>query len=294
MRKIFNHDLLENSFLETGYVRVPMLSESQVASILSEIGKMRPDDNFAPDGLGVVKCSYHCTFLDTNIDYKRQVYKLLQEVFTPLVDKYLAGYQLLSCNFYVKPAGTGEFSIHQNWPSISNLNDTTVTIWCPLIDVIESNGAIQVVEGSHKILPHIFTPGVAAYFGDFEQSLIDKYLKPIPMSAGDAIIFDDSLIHWSGRNDSLQPRIAIQLLCTPIAATDTFFYPESESRFEMIRTDVDFYIETSMMQLMQHQPDWQSLGFVENQNRPITEEEFVELLKNGAEIRSKVYAKSSQ
>ncbi|MBL1208605.1 phytanoyl-CoA dioxygenase family protein [Geminocystis sp. GBBB08] len=283
MRQVFQDDNLQKSFLKKGYAQVPMLSSKQVMYLLQEIGKLRPDDNFAP------KNSYHCSFLDPNLEYKCQTYNLIKGVFTPFVNEYLVGYEILNCNFYVKPPHTGEFQIHQNWPAIADISDTTVTIWCPLVDVIESNGAIQIVEGSHKILPHIEAPNSPPYFANFQKALIEKYLKPFPMKAGEAIIFDDALIHWSRKNDSDQSRIAIQILCIPSDATPTFFFKENDERFELIHADSEFFLTTHVSELYgSRKPEWKSEGFVENQNRMITEEEFAELLKNGDEIRSKI------
>jgi hypothetical protein len=176
---------------------------------------------------------------------------------------------------------------------IADINDTTVTVWCPLVDVVESNGAIQVVEGSHKILPHVETVREPSYFQGFQQALIDKYLKPVPMRAGEGIIFDDGLIHWSRRNDSDRSRIAIQILCIPEDATPTFYFKESEERFELIYADSEFFLEHNVADLLTRQPHWKSVGFVPNRNRQLTEEEFADLLRNGNEIRRALFCDPS-
>jgi hypothetical protein len=268
-----------------------MLSPAEISHILSCLGQLRPDDHFAPRGRDRFQFRYHCSFLDTNVDYKRATYKLIQSVFETHVARYLNGYQILNCNFYVKPPGTGEFSVHQNWPAIADQNDTTVTIWCPLVDVIESNGALQLVSGSHKILPHVEGPNVPGYFRDFREALIGKYLKALPMSAGEALIFDDGIIHWSANNDSDAARIAIQILCTPADAQPVYFFFDQNcpERFELIAVDTEFFLSTDINGLTIRQPHWRSLGFVPNRNRYPAEEEFVELLSRGDEIREEIY-----
>jgi hypothetical protein len=291
MRQIFNDPALQQAFLHPGYVHVPMLSAAEVNYILEGLKGLRPDDKFAPTGRSGFLFTYHCSFLDTNTTYKRATNQLIRSVFEPHVKKYLHGYNILNCNFYVKPPGTGEFAIHQNWPAIADLNDTTVTIWCPLGDVVESNGTLQFVEGSHKIVPHVEGPNCPGYFQNFKQALIDKYLKPLPLNAGEALIFDDGLIHWSARNNSTEPRIAIQILCTPVDVPSVYFYydPKSPEKFELIEVNTDFFIESDVTQLCARQPEWKSLGFVENKNRFLTEEEFVTLLGQGDQLRHSVY-----
>ena len=224
MRTIFNDRDLQSSFLEQGFVQVPMLAPSEIETILARLPDLEPADKFAPAGDSGFGQTYHCSFLDKSVAYKRRTFALISTVFGPYVERYLCGYRILSCNFYVKPPGTGTFVIHQNWPTIPNIHDTTVTIWCPLADVVAANGALQFVPGSHKILPHVEGPMSLGYFNQFRQTLIDKYLKPNPMAAGEALIFDDGLIHWSANNDSETPRVAIQIACVPVDTTPVFFF----------------------------------------------------------------------
>ncbi len=288
MRKILKDDHLQKAFQHSGYVQVPMLEEAEVAALLSRMATLSPDDSFAPtNGFA----TYHCSFLDSSKQYKRKAFELMKETFTPVQERYLEGYTIISCNFYVKPPGRGELQIHQNWPAIPDINDTTVTIWCPLVDATIRNGTIQVVAGSHKILPHIEAPGSPGYFDRFQREMIDKYLRPMPMPAGQGLIFDDSLVHYSADNLSDQPRIAVQILCVPADATPVFFLLSGKKgeQFEMIHADEEFYLQTQPNELGQRQPGWKSEGFVPNKNRVITEQEFGKLLLNGSEIRRAIY-----
>jgi hypothetical protein len=291
MRQIFSSAYLQAPFLRAGYIQVPMLEQDEVVYILSELSGLRPDDGFAPQGPDEF-ARYHCSFLDSNIDYKRRTHELIKRIFAPHIESYLNGYIILNCNFYVKPPGTGEFAIHQNWPAIADLNDTTVTVWCPLVDVVAQNGALQLVEGSHKILPHVEGPNSPCYFTHFRRELIEKYLKPHPMNAGEALIFDDSLIHWSANNDSEHARVAIQILCVPADAQPVYFFFDSQhpERFEVIEVDSEFFVASHVSDLQARQPGWKSAGFVANKNRLITENEFAGLLARGEHIREDVYS----
>jgi len=288
-RKIFNDPELQRGFARSGYARVPMLSTAEVSRMRAQLATLKPDDNFAPDERSGFERRYHCSFLDTNTGYRREAHRLIREFFDPYVARYLSGYHILTSNFYAKPPGTGEFEIHQNWPALADLNDTSLTIWCPLVEVDESNGAIQIVAGSHKILPHVQGPTSPAYFKDFRRELLDKYLRIIPMSAGEALIFDDSLIHWSAKNDSDEARIAIQIVCVPSDAQPVHFFFDRDKPgvFEVIAIDEDFYLTTHLPELTTRQPHWRSLGFTKNRNWYPTERQFAALLDKGGEIRSR-------
>lgn len=290
MRQLFADLTLQDLFLLAGYVQVPMLSAEEVSYLFAEMRKLRPDDNFNPQPDQKYQPSDHCSFLDKNVDYKRQAFDLIEEVFDPHLKRYMPNFEIVSANFYVKPPHSGVFTIHQNWPLLP-LEDTTVTLWCPLQDVDVHNGGIHVVPSSHKILPHVEGVLCPPYFKDFQEALIEKYLQPIPMHAGEGLIFDDGLIHWSPVNDAEEATIAVQILCVPSDATPIvhFFDRNHPERFEKIEASKDFFLSQLITDMTVRQPHWKSLGFVENKNRYISEEEFVELLKKGDEIREKIY-----
>lgn len=293
MRRILRDPKDHRQLIENGYTRVSLLSAAEVTQVLEEMGRLRPDDAFSPNGRGGFEFTYHCTFLDTSEAYRRQADRLLRAVFAPRVADHLLDYQILNCNFYVKPPGGGKFQIHQNWPALADLGQTSVTVWCPLVDVDEANGTIQVVPRSHKIVPDIAGPTTEPYFKSFEDALIRDYLRPISLKAGEALIFDDSLLHWSDENRSAAPRSAVQILCTPAEGTAVFYFldPDGpEPRFEMFEVDSEFFLSRTITDLVERPVGVKSLGFVRNPNRPLTEEEFAERLRRGDEIRSTVYS----
>jgi len=287
MRQVFRDPALQADYQPTGHAKTPMLSPAEVQELLREVQSLRPHDKFAPKSPNGLDTTYHCSFLDSNKDYKAQVHALISRIFTPHIERVLHDFRILNCNFYVKSPHSGEFQVHQNWPAIADIYDTTVTVWCPLVDVVESNGALQVVSGSHKLVPHVEGPACPGFFTNFKTAVIDKYLKPVPMKAGETLIFDDGLIHWSARNDSDEPRIAIQILCVPKDEQSVYFYFDKAhpERFELIAVDSEFFIRSDCADLMTRQPHWKSLGFVPNRNRLLTEEEFAALLKDGERIR---------
>jgi ectoine hydroxylase-related dioxygenase (phytanoyl-CoA dioxygenase family) len=294
MRKIFTDEALQPGFLESGYVKVPMLSEHAISGLLGAIAELRPDDGFVPSGAVTQYRTYHCSILDTNLDYKRKTDALLRSVFDRHVETVLNGYRIRNCNLYVKPPGTGQFTLHQDWPTIPDLDDTTVTIWCPLGDVVAQNGALQFVVGSHKLLPHVEGPGVPGFFRDFHDSVIEKYLTPIPMKAGEAVIFDEGVIHWSARNGSDRPRIAIAIQCVPGDVPPVYYFmdPARPDRFELIEADTEFWITSDLRALTVRQPHWKRLGFAPNRNRFLTEPEFAALLRQGHDIRRRIYERA--
>jgi hypothetical protein len=288
MRQVIARPEGQAELMRQGFTQAELLAPDEISFLLSELAKLRPDDNFAPQNPWF---SYHCSFLDANLTYKRAASNLLRGVFAPGIKRLLVNYEILNCNFYVKPPGTGRFVIHQNWPALQDMSDTTVTVWCPLQDTDETNGTLQFVPASHKIVLDISGPACGFYFDNFLDSLMEKYLQPFPVKAGDALIFDDSLIHWSEQNNSPKPRIAVQILCVPADATPVFFYLDTadNSRFEVFAVDSEFFITQTKDDLLQRPQTASSLGFVPNPNRLLSENEFLELMRRGPETRVRLY-----
>jgi hypothetical protein len=82
MRTIFSDVTLQSELMLKGFTKVPLLSEAEVSYILSELQGLRPHDNFTPDGKGTTVSTYHCSFLDSNVDYKRKASSLIRQVFS--------------------------------------------------------------------------------------------------------------------------------------------------------------------------------------------------------------------
>ncbi|MFP4061096.1 MAG: phytanoyl-CoA dioxygenase family protein [Bacteroidales bacterium] len=112
----------------------------------------------------------------------------------------------------VKSAGGGgNFHFHQDnnytqhEPAEGSLN-----IWVALVDVTPDNGCLQIVPGSHK-------KGVLDWENagddDVHKKIKGEVSNPFPvrMHAGDAIAFSRLMVHGSGKNSGLEPRVAYAL-----------------------------------------------------------------------------------
>ena len=281
MRQILPNENSQEELAQKGYTKISLLSPEEVDYLSEKLWQLQPDDKFAPEGEGNYEKTYHLTFLDTNADYKQKANELIQGFLIDKAENKLINFKVLAKNFFIKPSGKGELNVHRNWTFIEDYKDTTVTVWCPLVDVDESNGTLQVVEGSHKIMPEIVTPTAPPFFDDFKDAIIEKYSKPIFLKAGEALVFDDKLIHWSDNNKSKSPRPAVVMACVP-ADVDTVFYyldySSNNNEFEVFQINTDFFKEFVAMDLSNPPTNLRSLGFVKNNNRMLSEQEFIKIL----------------
>lgn len=285
MRQLFHDPVSQAAFEKNGYVVLDFIRPEVLAEIIQVYDNLTPDDKFNPDD-----SRYHCTFIDGNVEYKTKTFELLRNTCAPLINAVMIDYKILIGNFYVKPPGCGEFEVHQNWNLLDETLHTSVTIWIPLQDTTEQNGTIEVVPGSNKIVGNINTLHAPFFFLEFTNELKSNYLKPVNLKMGQAIIFDDNIIHYSKSNSSGSSRSAIQLACTPKEAEDLFYFvdPANDRTIEIYETNFRFYLDHNFTHVI-NRPPLKYLGKTENKNVSITESEFVTLLSQGEEIRKEFY-----
>lgn len=290
MSNILLDENSQKQLIEKGYVKTSFLSQEEVSDILDTLLQVHPDNNFAPNGDNLAYGSFHNSLLEKDIEYKKKIMNIIVESFSPHINKLFDNYEIFTSSFFIKPPGLGEVPAHQHFPLTDNINDRTVIIWCPLVDVDETNGTLQVVEGSHKIIPGIFAYGSPTCFIDYLEEM-KKYSKAISLKAGECIIFDDKLIHWSGKNNSELPRITASALCIPKNVNPVFFHLDQHNsrNLEVLEIDQNFFIENRLAgDLIERPKNCKSLGFVENKYQMLSEDEFVRLLEKGEEIKPKI------
>lgn len=243
MRRVLKNETLQREFEQKGYVKVKLFDADEVESLKRLHNSLQPNERFNSQEKNV---KYHFSFLDTNKEYKRKVFSELSAVFQPKLENYLEQYEPLVINFVNKEPGLGEVPIHQNWNFVDETRYVSVSVWAPLVDVEEINGTIEMIEGSHNIFRNILrSPSIPWFFTGYEKHLIDNYCKPIEVKAGEALIFDDSIIHYSKTNHGTYDRLVIQVISKPKEVQAKHFYMKKKifgTEVEELDVDSDFFL----------------------------------------------------
>lgn len=286
MRKTFVDGALHRSLVSRGLVKVPILGQAEVISLRAAIEALQPADRFCPaDGTATNARSYHCTFLDTDLAYKRAFDELVRATFDPIVDRLLDHHRLLIANCYVKPPGRGEFEVHQNWTLAPSPGDITMTIWVPLQATTSRNGTLQVVPRSHRLTRDVAYPRGDYFFSGFQDRIVQHHYESVEVAAGEAVFFDDSLIHGSGTNESDEPRFALQLAVLPAELPPVVHLLRDDGDFDQLDGGPALYLESTQHEIDRWPERFRRLGTVANRNRRLTEAEFLGLLDRGDDVR---------
>jgi len=248
---VFKEPSLEEEFNKNGYVKVPFLSAEEVEHLkkmffdtIAESGgpKTAGDVDFKNNA----EITYDFTFIDRNTEYKKKVFTIITEIFQKKADKYLNNYTPIIANYIRKKEGGGEVPMHQNWAFVDEQEYTSVSIWVPLVDSNEENGTLQMVKGSHKRFGKLRGPMIPWELESIKEKIIAQNLTPMNVKAGEGIILDDSIVHYSNINKTPGLRLAIQLIMIPAETHSIHYHLDrnvDKTKVRVLETDVDFYME---------------------------------------------------
>ncbi len=222
-----------------------------------------------------------------DLSYRELIQEKVSAILQPSLEKYFLDYKVMVNTFVVKVSGPkSQFFIHQDHTSLDEFKYSSLSIWIPLQDIDETNGAMCVVRKSH----HFFSPyrgiSFAPVFANI-QSTIRKYLEPVFLKAGQAIFFDNRLLHHSLPNNSGANRAVLVSGIFPKEAKLIQCHKASlDSEIELIEQDDNFLrIYLKFNEGCTDRPHLgESLGFVKDEYPQITIEQFEQLcVINGIE-----------
>jgi hypothetical protein len=282
---------LQSELAGRGYVVVRLLSAEEAASMVERLAALRPEGEFASTDESGKGFDYHASYLDSDKAYRDRADALVREAFAPRIGHVLDDYVILMGGFLVKPPGAGDVKLHMDWTMTADPDEVRLNVWCPLIHVDEGNGALRVVERSHKLVPHIGAPHTPSYCRASVDALKARS-TPIRLQAGEAVIFDNSLLHWSPPNRSDKVRPVAGFTCVPAAATPAFYRLDREAggrRFEVYDMSGGAWLAHKPADLFDGTISRPSLGFVANPNRALPLAEIERLLERGSATRRRAY-----
>ncbi len=251
MRKVLIDDSLEKEFQREGYVHIPFLSAEEVKRLWDGFFEMikTSGGQVSPKDAGLdmdYTITYDFTFIDRNAEHKRQVLKLIDSVFRPHYQKILDNYRPLIANYIRKESETGEVPMHQNWAFADERRCNTVSLWVPLVDSHRGNGALEVVPRSHKRFGELRGPMIPWELEKIKAEIIKNDLVTCGIKAGEAIILDDSIVHYSHPNTTKDLRIAIQLILIPNEEPAIHYHMDQQKSMNLVNVlevEQDFFME---------------------------------------------------
>lgn len=289
MKQILADPARQAELIGRGFTTVPIFSPDEVAMLLEAFSRLRPDDRSSARAAKPAS-GYHTTILDPDLDRKRGANAIISELVRRHIDEVLVGYRVATSGFLVKEPAGGPLNLHLDWTMTERADDIGLNIWSPLIDVDEGNGALRFLAGSHRLVRNIEGPGLPFYFQGYGPDL-GEHSVLVPLKAGEAVIFDTTILHGSSTNASDRVRPAVASFCVPRDSRVVLHRLDTASgaieRFDM---EDDAYAEHGGDDFYGGVIRRPALAAVKNRNRKVSRPEFDAMLAKGDTIRRRFYA----
>lgn len=225
-----------NSKLQTeGFVVLPLLDRMQIEELttfLHEKTVLEP---------GTFYASAHAK----EVDFRSEMSDKIVEVIQGKVNDYFHNHELLGASFIVKTKQLDQvLQPHQDWNIVDESKHRSYNIWIPLVDLNADNGVILVLSKSHTWIENYRHSSIPCSFQEVHEPLI-KYMTPLYLKAGEALIYDHAMLHASLPNRSQDDRIACACGIIPKDA-EMKYYWNNEGVVEEYESSKEFFLKENV------------------------------------------------
>lgn len=232
---IFKDIALQKQFDELGFVKVQLLTEVDIEllkKIFYSFHQQIENNSFGAS-----------TFLN-NQEQKHKIRDALYPVFLPHFEKIFINYSYFGSSFLYKTKGkNSELAPHQDWTIVDEKKYVALNIWTPLIDTTSDNGTLYVVPKSQAQNTFVLrAPTIQFYYQKYFDTVI-KCAIPTNAKAGEAVILNQSIIHYSSPNLLNDIRIAITSGLKTKEAPMLFHYKNEKNDIEQYEMPEDFLLD---------------------------------------------------
>jgi hypothetical protein len=235
MRRAFRDDVLETAFRETGSVVVDLLDTGQVAELTAVYAAVA---HRHWEGISA-------SILSPDHAYRREVHDAVASVLASPLLQHLDTYDLAHAGFVVKSPATelSAMGLHQDISIVDEPQCSSVTVWCPLVDVGPENGWLGVVDGSHRIHEEPRGPGPFPYAA-LASLIEERHLRYVPLRAGQALLMHPATFHASPPNLTADVRVVAAAMAAPAEAQLVYChrdFRDPAAAVEVYAVGDDFY-----------------------------------------------------
>lgn len=205
---MFSEQNYQKIFQQQGFIVLPLLGAEDVLFL----------KQLYNDSADIVQEEqlFYTSIWSGNVAYRQLIYDKVSRLLSDKVSKYLPNCEPVFANLHIKKTGNNSRLLaHQDWNFVNEPAHQSMTVWCPLTDTNDRNGALQIIPGSHRMNNYIRGRFFDAPFKDIRETFIREKLITVPIKAGESIFFHSRLIHASLPNISDKTRVAASVVMVP-------------------------------------------------------------------------------
>ncbi|MEO0038065.1 MAG: hypothetical protein RIQ59_1276 [Bacteroidota bacterium] len=272
-KRIFKEERLQEEFEKNGYVIVDFYNTDEIQFLLNLYRELHPVDE---------KGFFPSTF-SKDKNYRTTADEQIRKIGSRSIDHYLIDYKIVCGSFIVKSPGEDSImDVHQDMTLVDESEFTGINIWCPLIDLTENNGLLYALPGSHRFFPTYRGPSLPTIYQNVYEE-VRNCSVPLFLKAGQAVLFDQSILHWSKPNLSNEVRPVTNTYFTHKDARFQICYFDNNENGEVEIFSQDDFFMTNFDQFGENIYDRPKIGL----SRGMFKYDFPLLTKEDLELRFK-------
>lgn len=192
---------------------------------------------------------FETTMHDPRYEARAQVLRDAEEVLQPAIDAVLDRYRIMFANYVVKRPHGDAVPIHADWTFLDESAFSSVTVRFPFEDcsVELANGPLGMVAGSHRRVDFVRVANIPTFERCEELSADLDHVVP-SLTAGQAIVMDNRVVHFSPPNHTDRTRVALGLVMGPVEAPMHHHWQHEDGRVLRFEVDPEFYLDYAIGQ----------------------------------------------
>lgn len=211
---------LESALSTDGFVVVDFATADEIAELLRLYAEH-------PSGIST---GYYASIMSTDAAYKAAVNREIQRLFWARFRSFLLDYRPLVGAFMVKhPGAETEVPVHQDWMVVDEDRFRSVNCWIPTCPIDEAVGQMLVLPGSHLYVEGLRgSPSFPNEWTAVNERIRDELMEPVPVQVGQALIYDNRVLHATPPNRSTTTRVVAYINAVPSEATPLHYHRDTD------------------------------------------------------------------
>ena len=245
--RVLRDDAADARLREDGFVVVPFAAiEPLVETLRAAYGDLH---GWSGEG-------FEADLTNADRDYRHHVSAVLSELLdvavTDLAEGFVPFLRVFLCKW---PGPDSDLYLHRDWMYVDErAGGRTFVVWIPLQDVVEANGPMQILPGSHRFEDSLRGTHLNAGWVS-DADLVGSHLVTVPVALGEAVVLDNAVVHRSIPNQSGEPRLVAGIGLRPAGSPLVHFLRSDEDHAVRYEVDDEFFLSVTPQDLMATPPD---------------------------------------
>lgn len=233
----FINDEYNRKYFRDGFLTAPFLKPEEIDLINNVFHRHFHFANMP---------SIYDTIAETPPETIEAVNLELNAICETILKKLLINYRIVGSIFFIKKPGEDTYKEFHIDPSMTKEGYNNIGIWIPLCDIDEQTGRMCLLKHSHQFLPPYYSTSMPYPYREVEH-IIAPHVICFTQHAGEALFFNNSMLHCTQKNTSGKIRIAVIIkLIDENAPLVTPYYDaeeEPDKQVSIYQHNYDFFVK---------------------------------------------------